>query len=335
MPIALIVIFGIHYKNVITMRKTIWLIIFLSFQYSFSQNHIVLRTERNQDNSVDVFYSKDVPGSYCIYLNFKSYENTLTPERKFVVDNFEGKLFTLRPINKEQNIQYSYNYTYKRGIPNPKLDSTFVYLLPFKNNCSVKVWYLTNLGSKYLHQEEPKNWKAFQFICNKTDTICSARKGIVVSVVDDYSTDTTQLVSYSSSRNMILIEHKDGTYARYEGFDRKKIYVKPGDLVLPNQPLGGLSQYDKSGTYQLRFSVDYLIEPKVDNSSDNPDKKRKIDYNYINPYFQTTDGLLRLAQSKKYTTQITEDVIIKELSARELKKRHKSKYGVEVEALTR
>ena len=323
MPIALIVIFGIHYKNVITMRKTIWLIIFLSFQYSFSQNHIVLRTERNQDNSVDVFYSKDVPGSYCIYLNFKSYENTLTPERKFVVDNFEGKLFTLRPINKEQNIQYSYNYTYKRGIPNPKLDSTFVYLLPFKNNCSVKVWYLTNLGSKYLHQEEPKNWKAFQFICNKTDTICSARKGIVVSVVDDYSTDTTQLVSYSSSRNMILIEHKDGTYARYEGFDRKKIYVKPGDLVLPNQPLGGLSQYDKSGTYQLRFSVDYLIEPKVDNSSDNSDKKRKIDYNYINPYFQTTDGLLRLAQSKKYTTQITEDVIIKELSARELKKRHK------------
>jgi len=317
------------------MRKTIWLIIFLSFQYSFSQNHIVLRTERNQDNSVDVFYSKDVPGSYCIYLNFKSYENTLTPERKFVVDNFEGKLFTLRPINKEQNIQYSYNYTYKRGIPNPKLDSTFVYLLPFKNNCSVKVWYLTNLGSKYLHQEEPKNWKAFQFICNKTDTICSARKGIVVSVVDDYSTDTTQLVSYSSSRNMILIEHKDGTYARYEGFDRKKIYVKPGDLVLPNQPLGGLSQYDKSGTYQLRFSVDYLIEPKVDNSSDNSDKKRKIDYNYINPYFQTTDGLLRLAQSKKYTTQITEDVIIKELSARELKKRHKSKYGVEVEALTR
>ena len=335
MPIALIVIFGIHYKNVITMRKTIWLIIFLSFQYSFSQNHIVLRTERNQDNSVDVFYSKDVPGSYCIYLNFKSYENTLTPERKFVVDNFEGKLFTLRPINKEQNIQYSYNYTYKRGIPNPKLDSTFVYLLPFKNNCSVKVWYLTNLGSKYLHQEEPKNWKAFQFICNKTDTICSARKGIVVSVVDDYSTDTTQLVSYSSSRNMILIEHKDGTYARYEGFDREKIYVKPGDLVLPNQPLGGLSQYDKSGTYQLRFSVDYLIEPKVDNSSDNSDKKRKIDYNYINPYFQTTDGLLRLAQSKKYTTQITEDVIIKELSARELKKRHKSKYGVEVEALTR
>jgi len=335
MPIALIVIFVIHYKNVITMRKTIWLIIFLSFQYSFSQNHIVLRTERNQDNSVDVFYSKDVPGSYCIYLNFKSYENTLTPERKFVVDNFEGKLFTLRPINKEQNIQYSYNYTYKRGIPNPKLDSTFVYLLPFKNNCSVKVWYLTNLGSKYLHQEEPKNWKAFQFICNKTDTICSARKGIVVSVVDDYSTDTTQLVSYSSSRNMILIEHKDGTYARYEGFDRKKIYVKPGDLVLPNQPLGGLSQYDKSGTYQLRFSVDYLIEPKVDNSSDNSDKKRKIDYNYINPYFQTTDGLLRLAQSKKYTTQITEDVIIKELSARELKKRHKSKYGVEVEALTR
>jgi len=48
-----------------------------------------------------------------------------------------------------------------------------------------------------------------------------------------------------------------------------------------------------------------------------------MDYNYVNPYFQTTDGLLRLAQNKKYTTQITEDVIIKELSAKELKKRNK------------
>ena len=312
-----------HYKHIITMKKTIWLIIFLSFQYSFSQNHVVLRTERNQDNSVDVFYSKDVPGNYCIYLNFTSYENTLTPEHKFIIDDYEGKLFTLKPTNKDKYIQFSYNYTYKRGIPNPKLDSTFVYLLPFKNNCCMKVWYLTNLGAKYFHQEEPKNWNAFQFICNKTDTICSARKGIVVSVVADYSVDTTQLVTYSSNRNTILVEHKDGTFAKYEGFDKDKIFVKQGSLVLPNQPLGVLSQYDKSGTYQLRFSVYYLIEPKIDNSSDNSDKKRKMDYNYVNPYFQTTDGLLRLAQNKKYTTQITEDVIVKELSARELKKRNK------------
>jgi len=306
------------------MRKIIWLIILLSFQYSFSQNHVVLRTEINQDNGFDVFYSKDVPGNYCIYLSLTNYENTSAPEHKFIIDNAEGKLFTLKPTNKERPIRFSYKYTYKRGIPNPKVDSAFVYLLPFKNNCSVKVWYLTNLGPKYFHQEEPKNWNAFQFICSKTDTICSARKGIVVSVVADYSTDTThQQVSYSSNRNAIMVEHKDGTFAKYEGFDKDKIFVKPGSLVLPNQPLGLLTQYDKGGSYQLRFSVDYLIEPKFDDSSDSQEKKRRMDYNYVNPYFQTTDGLLRLAQNKKYTTQITEDVIIKELSARELKKRNK------------
>jgi len=305
------------------MRKIVWLILFLSFQYSFSQNHVVLRNEINQDNGFDVFYSKDVPGNYCVYLKFTSYENTTPPENKFIIDNSEGKLFTLKPTNKERPIRFSYKYVYKRGIPNPKLDSTFVYLMPFKNNCSVKVWYLTNLGAKYFHQEEPKNWNAFQFICNKTDTVCSTRKGIVVSVVADYSIDTTQLVTYSSNRNSILVEHKDGTFAKYEGFDKDKIFVKPGSLVLPNQPLGVLSQYDKSGTYQLRFSVDYLIEPKFDDSSDSSEKKRKMDYNYVNPYFQTTDGQIRLAQNKKYTSQITEEAIEKELSSKELKKRHK------------
>jgi hypothetical protein len=313
-------ILGYIIKNEITMRKVIWIIFFLSFQYSFSQNHIELNGQINQDNSVDLFYSKDVPGSYCIYLNFTKHENTQTPENKFIVFGSGGKLFTLKPTNRDQSIQYSYRYTYMRGIPNPKLDSTFVYLLPFKNNISVDVLYLSYLGSKYFGQEEPKNWRAFQFNCNKADTICSARKGIVVSVVDNYSLDTAQLVSYSSKRNTILIEHKDGTYARYEGFDSKKIFVKEGDQVLPNQPLGLLNQYDKSGTYQLRFSIDYLIG-SIENLSEDSMKKRKSDYNYLNPYFQTTEGVLKLLPNKRYTAQITEKAIIKELSTKELKKR--------------
>jgi hypothetical protein len=256
-------------------------------------------------------------------VNFTSYENTSVSEHKFIVDGTSGRLFTLKPLNKDQGIGYSYSYTYIRGIPNPKLDSTFVYLLPFKNNISVDVRHLSNLNEKYFNKEAPKNWKAFQLNCNKTDTICSARKGLVVDVVDNYSIDTTNFYSYSSNRNTITIEHNDGTYARYEGFDGKDIFVKQGDLVLPNQPLGTLYQYDKSGIYQLRFSIYYLIEPKVESSSKVSTKKLITENAYLDPYFQTSEGLLKLASNKKYTTQITEGAIIKELSSRELKKRHK------------
>lgn len=301
------------------MRKIIGIILLFSIQYLHAQNRVVITQRNNQDNSVDIYYNKDMPGTYCIYLNFSKYENTLKPERKFIIDNYSGVLCRLKPIDGNKSITYSYSYIYKQGFPNPKFDSTFVYLLPLKNNNPIEVRYLSNLNAKYFEEEEPKNWKAFQFIRNKADTICSVRKGIVVDIVDKYSVDTTNNYLYSSNRNFIMIEHKDGTYAKYEGLDNKNIFVKLGDVVLPNQPLAKLIQYDKSGNFQLRFSVYYLNEDllEIENS-----KKRNI-YGYIDPYFQTTEGIVKLASRKTYISNITENLIIKELSKKELKIRQK------------
>jgi len=287
--------------------------------YSYSQNQIKLTSKRNKDNSVDIHFSKDMPGTYCIYLNFSNYENTLTPKRKFIVEDYNGFLYSLKPIDRTKFINYTYSYNYKRGIPNPKTDTAFVYLLPFRNNSPVEVRFLNNLGAKYFDKEEPKNWKAFQFICHKADTICSVRKGIVIRVVDNFSIDTTKVFSYSSSRNLIMIEHPDGTFARYEGFDNKNIFVKQGDIVLPNQALGTLIQYDKSGVYQLRFAIDYLTE----NRSDDKEKQRSS-YDYLDPYFQTTEGVQKLALRKTYITKTSDDLIIKELSRKDQKKRQKN-----------
>jgi len=302
------------------MKILIAILLSLTIQNLFSQNLITLNSHRNKDNSVDIEYSKNKSGSYCLYLNFTDYENTLTPQRKFVVKDTRGFLLKLSPITRNKSVRYSYTYMYRRGIPNSKVDTSFVYLLPFKSNTSVEVRYLNNLNAKYFDKEEPETWKAFQFISNRPDTVCSVRKGTVVNVVDNYSIDTTHAYSFSSKRNMIMIEHLDGTFARYQGLDGKNIFVKEGDEVLPNQSLGTLIQYDKNEIYQLRFAIDYLTEKPMEEDA----KTGKFSYEYLDPYFQTTEGILKLKPRKKFIAKIPKEIIIKELSKKEIKKRKKT-----------
>src|SRR5690554_5869501 len=297
------------------MKIFIVILLSLTTQIIFSQNIITLKSQRNKDNSVNIQYTKNKPGSYHVYLNFTRYENMLLPQKRFIIKGSEGFLLKLRPINNQKPISYSYTYTYKREIPNSKVDTSFIYLLPFKNNTSIKVNHLNNLEAKYFDEEEPKNWKAFQFLSNKPDTICSVRKGVIVNVIDNYSIDTTHTYSFSSRRNAILIEHLDGTFARYQGLDGEKIFIKEGDIVLPNQPLGILTQYDKKEIYQLRFSIFYITENPLENHKNN----EKSSAEYLDPYFQTTEDILKLSPRNKFTTKVTEDILIKELSKRELK----------------
>lgn len=284
-----------------------------------AQNQLKLSAQYNQDRSIEINYVKDLVGSYCIYIDFDKIENTIRPQKKFVVDDYSGTLLSLKPIDKNRTIALSYTYKYWRGIPNPVLDSSFIYLLPFKKDIHVKVQFLSNLNALYFDQETPLNWKAFQFISDKADTICSVRKGIVVEVVNKYSVDTTLIVSYSSNRNMVMVEHKDGTFARYEGLDGNNIFVKPGDEVLPNQPIATLAQYDKRADFQLRLLIDYLKEFPAEINGN----MKKNYYACVDPYFLTGEKAQKLQANKKYSSEVSDEIISKELSKKELKRRAK------------
>lgn len=298
------------------MTKNFVIICFILISLSAFSQRIILNGERNTDNSYQITYTKEMPGTYCIYLNFNSYENTIKPEHKFVVNDYSGILTVLRPIYKDKYIGLSYTYSYRRGIPNPDFDSTFVYLLPFRNGKKLEVRFMNYLGSKLFDEEEPKNWKSFQFISDQPDTVCAVRKGLVVKVTKDFAIDTSNVYSFSSKRNSVMVEHKDGTFAIYQGFNGDNIFVKEGDVVLPQQALGTLIQYDKKGNYQLRFAINFLTENPNEEFVNAP----KSRYEYLNPYFQTTDGIIKLSNRKKYECRTSADIILKELTKKEIKK---------------
>ena len=184
---------------------------------------------------------------------------------------------------------------------------------------------MSNLHAKYFGAKPPKNWKSYLFNTEVGDTIYSARKGEIVLIEGDNDYNQKATVSYQSSVNRIMVEHKDGTLATYGGLHKKGIFVKEGDVVYPGDALGKIAQYDEREKGQLRFSVYYLdhITPGEEKPKAMKDKVQY--YAYITPVFLTRDGTIQLEDRTSYRGVFDKTIFEKELSRRELKKLAKLK----------
>lgn len=290
-----------------------------------AQNEIItVKLTRNDDKTVDLSYYKHKFGTYNLSLLFSNLTNASHPKTNHNIKSQKGNLVKIRPLDKNKNINCTFRYWYIRGELNPKFNPDFVYLLPVSTTKQSEVQTLTNLETKYFGAEQPENWISYLFYTNVGDTAYAARKGTVVQIKkgEDYNNELS--ISYQSKVNSILIEHKDGTLAMYKGFDKNSIFVEEGDKVNPHSPLGIMAQYDKKKLGQLRFSVYYLS--KIDRK---PPEQKSIKnemqhYSYITPLFLTEDGLRQLKTQQTYKGIIDQNIITKEFSRRELKKRAKA-----------
>ncbi len=292
---------------------------------------ITVEYKKNDDNSYDFYYKKQKHGSYEISVKFTNLQNSLPSDYKGVVSGSYGKLFKLRPMNDKRSISFSYSYSYRRGSPNPKADNEIVYTLPFGKGKTVHVNEMTNLGEQFFEKAPPKNWKAYQFTLSSPDTVHAVRKGIVIEVTDLYEADTLNSYTYSRKTNKIIIEHPDGTLASYSGFMKSKILVKEGQTVYPQTSLGILGRYDNRKTYyRLAFMAYFLSDSSMGKKSKKNSSASGSSYEFITPYFYTSEGKLILAPKKEYTVDFNDDILTQELTRREKKnfqKKKKSRKG--------
>lgn len=289
------------------------LLLFSSFNL-YAQLNIEVTSEVSRDNKgYDFRYTKQKYGTYSLKLFFTSSDNISMHQTAFVLKSPSGILTNAKRIDETKPSNFRYTYRYARGYISEKVDSTFTYILPFKKGIKTNASYLYNVREKYFG-EDIKTWTALHFLSKNPDTVCAIRKGMVVEVIDKYATDMSASVSYSSERNSILVEHADGTLASYNGFDSSKIFVKEGDTVFPNQPLGALAPYDKDKDYQLRLMIYYLT--KFDSKED----KQTNNYSYYNPVFLIDGSPKKLENFKNYTSEVSDEIIQKEMSKKELKR---------------
>ena len=305
------------------MNKRIFcLIIFLTIlgvsEKVLSQNkNIEITYKRNSDKSIDISYTKELPGSYYIRLEFSTLENCYKSDFEGVVKNNSGRIIKLEPINKEQHVNFSYKLFSTRGNPNPNFDKNFNYVLPFKIGESIKIIESTSLKEKYFNSEKDLNWKSFIVDRNSADTIYSMRKGIVIDIINEFKTDSLDAYLYTSEMNKIFIEHNDGTIAKYVGFNRKSIFVKLGQTVYPQTKLGVLDIFNNL-VYRLYFDISYLKNVDFDSS-----KKRTLSsesqMEHINTYFYSSIKPITLKNNNEYIVEIDEIIRFKEFTKREKK----------------
>ncbi len=286
-----------------------------------AQNHsIEITSEMKDDRSVDFLFQKKDVGSFYLNLTFNRLENASPAAFKGTITSSQGKLMTIKPLNPDRSVGYSYKYTYIRGQLNPKIDTGFVYLLPVSKGKMVKALNHFNLNAMYFGSVEPKNWKSFQFDLEPGDTVFAARKGVVVEVKDGIDPNPSASVSYSSDSNSILIEHEDGTLAHYSVLKKASLMVEPGQVVFPHTALGLAGTYDLESNTQVRFYVYYLVEKNIERTDQTTLQKMKNFYAFLNPRFATTEGETYLKAQQNYSADFKEEHIIKELNKREKKR---------------
>lgn len=301
-----------------------WLQILLFFTIGLTgsaQNHsIEITSEMKEDRSVDFIFEKKDVGSFYLNLTFDRLENASPTSYKGTVNSSQGKLLSIKPLNADRSVGYSYKYTYIRGQLNPKIDTSFVYLLPVSKGKTVKALNHFNINAMYFGSVQPKNWKSFQFNVESGDTVFAARKGLVVEVKDGIDPNPSANVSYSSNSNSILIEHEDGTLGNYYVLKKGSLMVKPGQVVYPHTPLALAGTYDLESNSQIRFCVYYLAEDNLEKSDQTTLATKKNFYAFVNPLFFTSEGGVYLKAQQNYTVDFKEEHIMKELNKREKKK---------------
>lgn len=271
--------------------------------------------------SLEISAVKHTVGSYTVLLRFTERENTRQPPTfKTVMRGSSQKLLTVAPINAEQPVSCGYRYHYIRGYRHPKLDSSFVYRLPYSTSREPAVAAeLFNLNERYFEGKPIRGWKAWQFLLNEGDTVFAMRKGTVVEVHDGEAPVQAGLqATYRTKNNNVLVEHPDGTLCQYSVLDKGSITVKEGDVVYPGTPIAKAGTYYEGGERQVRVMV-YFPDENRDYRDGDPQNGSVFEWVYYNPRFATPDGVTQLQNRSKYKATTSPELIRKEMTKKEIK----------------
>ncbi len=254
------------------------------------------------------------PGSYTLFLQFTSLQNTSQSPTYVAVVRGSQKVLSVRPTNPEEYPNVQYRYWHMRGYAPTKLDTTFVYRLPCSVQKKVQAFHLYNLRERHFGGEAGKNWSCYQLQLERGDTVYAARKGRVVEIKDGHES-TTSGATYRSEYNHLLIEHGDGTLAQYEVLQNGSMMVKVNDVVYPDTPIALAGSYDGS-EYQVRFLVYYPVADRNFKGEGHP-----FSYTYVTPWFQTVTGAEQLQHGQAYFGTLSGELVEREMTKKEIKDR--------------
>ena len=171
----------------------------------------------------------------------------------------DHKIFVIPPESKKNLISelkmiqkgkfgFSYKTKFNYGNPKAKMDTSYVYGLPFK---AIKTF---NISQGYFGKRTHMTERALDFSLPIGTNIYAARDGVVIKVVDN-NTKTCYRKECAKFNNEIIIYRNDGSFASYVHIDTNSSHVKTGEKVLKGQLIGQSGNIGWSSGPHLHFSA--------------------------------------------------------------------------------
>jgi len=260
------------------------LLFFLPLNMLIAQQRQAVTTNWESGRSKDMYECYAVNHDYCHYY----IEVDLS---RLTTDKHVGNTYTatLRP-GKNSLFRFkgegSWNYRYYRGHPDKKVNAQHQYALPISSGDSVRIRY--------------DKGKLIFNLQHTSDTVYASRDGIVCN--DEFINKTPMGL-------ILFIYHNDGTCAQY-GRLREKL-VKSREKVKTGMPLA-IVYTGEEGSRHLEFHIDFLDENKL------KDRNSTGKHSILNPLFHTENhGVVRLDEDTAYIGEITDEVVMQDMSKRE------------------
>ena len=252
-------------------------------------------------------WDKDKLTQYASNVDYCPYYLVVNLKQVVGFSNIPGPTYTTTVMGQSKKTMYSLQvsgtmgyvnanvrYHCYRGDINSKVNVNFKYALPVKHGTPAKI-----------HLQNNNDYSIVFEMNSSVDTVYACRGGIVC---DDDLFDTSNK-GYRKAAQIITIYHNDGTMAEYKMFSRNLVY--PGDVVNIGTPIAiceGSVKTVSVGAY-------FLDKNKVKLDGDG----RK--HSHFRPFYQVLNsGAVRLETGNSYTAEITEEMIMQDMSKGEQKK---------------
>ena len=157
----------------------------------------------------------------------------------------QSKIDTVQIIEK-----YQFSFYYGTSFFK-EYDTLYNYGLPFLKGKSYKI--LQGQNSNFTHKGSFSKY-AIDFKMKTGQKVCAIRDGLVVKVKEHF-TKGGRNKKYRNFANLIIIAHKDGTFAQYVHLKKDGAIVKEGDTVKKGQVIGYSGNTGMSTEPHLHFAV--------------------------------------------------------------------------------
>ncbi|WP_299334528.1 M23 family metallopeptidase [uncultured Psychroserpens sp.] len=202
------------------------------------------------DDSTHVFGSNKRVYPFQVY--FKQNGNIVS-DTIVLRANSSVKLLSFKTQDMDTlSILKSYEFKGAFGDPTDTIyDSTFNYQLPFPKYKSYKV--LQGNNTNFTHSDAFSRY-AIDFRMPVGDTICAARSGYVVGIVENFNKNGND-ESYREYANFITMYHEDGTFSQYVHLKQNGALVSLNEYVEQGQPIALSGNTGWSTEPHLHFAV--------------------------------------------------------------------------------